>query len=60
MAAHLIADVDIIDADISEEYRREVPASEALRRKVSRSWRVDRDIGADGNLIGLSLSSSQT
>ena len=30
MAAYLIADVDVTDAATFEEYRREVPASEAL------------------------------
>jgi uncharacterized protein (DUF1330 family) len=29
MAAYLIADVDITDAAVFEEYRRDVPASEA-------------------------------
>jgi uncharacterized protein (DUF1330 family) len=29
MAAYLIADVDIVDAGVFEEYRREVPATEA-------------------------------
>jgi uncharacterized protein (DUF1330 family) len=29
MAAYLIADVDITDADAFEDYRREVPATEA-------------------------------
>jgi uncharacterized protein (DUF1330 family) len=29
MAAYLIADVDVTDAAAFEEYRREVPASEA-------------------------------
>ena len=29
MAAYLIADVDVTDAAVFEEYRREVPASEA-------------------------------
>ena len=61
MAAYLIADVDVTDAAAFEEYRRDVPATEARYggRYLGRggaTWCSK----ATGNHIAWSLSSFQT
>ena len=60
MAAYLVADVDITDAAVFEEYRLKVPATEA--RYGGDIWDVverPKCSKAIGNLIALSLSSSR-
>jgi hypothetical protein len=54
MAAYLIADVDVTDAAVYEEYKREV------RRKVCGPWCADQSVlKAIGNRVVLLTSSSR-